>query len=409
MQRRNVFNTLDPRIIGRRLQEARKARGLTQEEVATELGTARTTITAIEKGERRVQPQELLRLSELYGHTLGNLMRERKPAESFGVQLRAFFKGVDSPVVARDLQEAVSEFQELCEDYTALEDLSGIEPRRDYPMELRVGRSRPELAAEEAAESERNRLGLGDGPLDSLRELLENDVDLRIFSMRMPSQIAGMFAYSEELGGCIAVNSRHPEERRRWSMAHEYGHFLSGRYQAEVSNTLPARKPPMERFADTFARFFLMPSAGLRRRFNQAIRVSGGRISVADLVRLAHHYAVSVEAMILRLEELRLISLGTWQRLKDQRFRVREAQAELGLEPLSQQGNVLPRRYMLLAVRAFADGKITEGQLARYLRTDRVSAREIAGRLSEQDSVDEHGDIQSFSLDLSSPVVMPGR
>ena len=406
MQQR-VLENLDPRVLGRRLQNARQARAMTQQDVADQLNAARTTITAIEKGERRVQPEELLRLSELYGRSIGYLVREREPAESFGVQFRAFLKDEETAATASELEQAVNDFQDISEDYVTLESLNGIESLGQYTVEFQIGRSRPELAAQEAAESERNRLGLGDGPIVYLREVLENDVGLRIFYIRMPSRVAGMFAFSDDLGGCIAVNVRHPEERRRWSMAHEYGHFLSGRYQAEVSSTgQTGRKPTLERFADAFARFFLMPSAGLRRRFNQVLRASEGRITVGELVRLAHHYVVSVQAMMLRLEEMRLITAGTWQQLDEQKFKPREAQAELGLEPPQQEGDMLPLRYKLLAVRAFEDEKITEGQLARYLRTDRVSARDEVAELKRSLHTDDLGGTQSVTLDLSSQVAM---
>ncbi len=352
----------------------------------------------------------MIRLSELYGRSVGYLVREREPAQSFSVQFRAFLRDGRRPAVERELQQEFNDFQELSEDYAALEVLNVIESPGQYPAEFRVGRSRPAPAAQEEAEYERNRLGLGDGPIVHLREILENDVGLRIFYMRMPSQIAGMFAFSDDLGGCIAVNNRHPEERCRWSMAHEYGHFLSGRYKAEVNRTVQAaRKPSMERFADAFARYLLMPSAGLRRRFNQVLRSSDGKMTVGELVRLAHHYVVSVEAMTLRLEELRLIPGSTWQRLRDQRFKVREAQAELGLVLPDQQGDELPLRYRLLAVRAFEDEKISEGQLARYLRTDRVSARNAVTELKSYWYLDDQGGTQSIILDLSSQVAMSGQ
>ena len=45
-------DALDPRIVGRRIAEARKARGKTQEEVADFLGCSRPTYIAIEKGDR---------------------------------------------------------------------------------------------------------------------------------------------------------------------------------------------------------------------------------------------------------------------------------------------------------------------------------------------------------------------
>ena len=65
----------------------------------------------------------------------------------------------------------------------------------------------------------------------------------------------------------------------------------------------------------------------------------------------------SVEAMMLRLEELRLLPGGTWERLRDRGFRVREAQAQLGLARRSPNDSSLPLRYQLLAVRAYEEGE----------------------------------------------------
>ncbi len=53
------------------------------------------------------------------------------------------------------------------------------------------------------------------------------------------------------------------------------------------------------------------------------------------------------------------------------------------------KGN-LPRWYMKLAVLAYEKEKISEGQLARFLRTDRVNARllvdELSSNYQEQDN-----------------------
>ena len=51
----NILNELDLRELGRELQRARKKQGLTQEAAAVIIDAARTTITAIEKGERRIR------------------------------------------------------------------------------------------------------------------------------------------------------------------------------------------------------------------------------------------------------------------------------------------------------------------------------------------------------------------
>ncbi len=73
--------------------------------------------------------------------------------------------------------------------------------RPNYPGEIVLNsKIDPAEQAEVAAAQERKRLGLGDQPVIRLRRVLEWDVGLRIFySGDLPSNIAGMYAYSAEL------------------------------------------------------------------------------------------------------------------------------------------------------------------------------------------------------------------
>ena len=399
----HVLETIDPKVLGRRLQDARKARDLTQQQVADTLAVARTTITALEKGDRFIRPEELIRMARLYGRSINEFVGRQEPVADFAVQFR---KAVLAPNQTRDEEElahATRDFERLCEDYLYLENLTGSVVGRQYPPQYQIGGIAPDSAAEDVATAERNRLALGDGPILNLREILEYDTGLRVFYTRSPSRIAGMFVYTEELGGCIAINSRHPEERRRWSMAHEYGHFLTSRYRSEITRLGGyERVPPTERFADAFAHAFLMPASGLRRRFNETKRNSGGTVTTADVCRLANFYFVSMEAMVLRLEELRLLPRGTWDRLRDRGFKVREAQARLGLDPTPHDDRQLPNRYRLLAVQAYEEERLTEGELARLLRVDRVTARRVVFKLTQSPFLLEGGDLAAISVDLAS-------
>lgn len=401
----HVLESIDPRVLGRRLQEGRKARGLTQQEVAAALSMARTTVTALEKGERRIRPDELVQMARLYARPVGDFVGPREPTADFSVQFRTAASAAKASQGQSELDRGIQEFQRLCEDYAYLEQLNEVPAPRAYPAEYSIEGVSPEEAAEDVATNERNRLGLGDGPILDLREILESDVGLRVFYVSLPSRVAGVLAYSEQLGGCIGINRGHPEERRRWSMAHEYGHFLTERYRPEISIlAIYDRAPAPERFADSFARFFLMPGTGLRRRFNEISRLSGGKITAAEVCRVAHYYFMSVEAMTLRLEELRLLPSGTWERLRDRGFKVRQAQRQLGLLPRDRADHPLPVRYQYLAVRAYQDGKLTEGQLARLLRLDRVRARRTVQTLTNLPHVLDKGDVASLSVDLASGI-----
>ncbi len=395
----DILQSIDRRELGRRLQEARKARGRTQQDAAERLGVARTTITAIEKGERRIQPTELMQLAAFYGRTVGELLRRGEPTEAFAVQLRApLAAGVQ---VDTEITPFTWEFQRLCEDYLELERLCGAPLRRRYPPQYQIEGVAPEAAAEDVASAERNRLGLGDGPILNLRELLENDVGLRVFYLDLPSNVAAMFAYTEQLGGCIAVNRKHPEDRRRMSLCHDYAHFLTKRYLPEVAYLgRYHRQPEQERFADAFARIFLMPAAGLSRRFHELRRSRDGRVTPAGLCTLAHFYFVSVEALTLRLEELRLLRSGTWDHLRQANFRVREAQAILQLPERQVADYMLPLRYLYLAAEAFQRGDLSEGQFARFLRVDRLEARRLADELASRKEVSDEGTVHTLLLDL---------
>src|SRR6202022_2872311 len=140
-----------------------------------------------------------------------------------------------------------------------LEMLMNVPLRFNYPPEVTL---HPRIDAAELAESvaqqERQRLGVGDQPVISLRSTLEWDVGLRIFYWDLPSAVAGMYAYTADLGCCILVNRKHPSERRRASMLHEYGHLIVNRYEPGIDYlTMPGRKPPNERSAGPFPPIFL--------------------------------------------------------------------------------------------------------------------------------------------------------
>lgn len=384
---------IEPRTLGTRLRDAREARGWTQRQVAEQLGMARTTVVAMEKGERRVNPEELVELASLLGRRVSELLQRGAPAEGLGVQLRSALPTSGSGDV--DLLPFIERFQRLCEDYVWLEELCQAPLRRRYPSEYEIQGVDPELAAEDVAAAERSRLALGEGPLVNLREILEGDVGLRIFQIELPPKVTGMFAFTEGLGGCIAVNLHHPAAQRQTSLAHEYGHFLTARYRSEIT-VLDRfeRKPAGERFAEAFARAFLIPASGLRRRYLEIERERPRGITHGDLGRLAHFYAVSVEAMTRRLEDLRLIPSGTWDRL-------RQEGQPLGLEAVYTDDEPFSSRYVALAVEAWQQESLSEGQLAQILRTDRLGARDRVQRLAPSATDGDRGD----SIDFGTPLL----
>lgn len=403
---KHILDQLDPKVLGARLQEARKARGLTQQAVADEMGMARTTLVAIEKGERRVLPQELTQLAALYGRPVTEFVSRQVVTAGFVPQFR--YEWREDFTRDAELESAAAELQRLAEDYAELERLCELPPTKTYPLVYETSRSAPEQDAEEIAAAERNRLGIGDGPISNLRDRLETDVGLRVFYFAMSPKVSGLFAYNDVLGGCVGINGNHPRDRRNWSLAHEYGHFLTNRYRAEITFlNEKKRHSASERFADAFAENFMMPASGLNRRFTEMHRSSpSGQITLAQICTLADLYQVSVQALVIRLEKLRRLPTGTWDRLEAEGFKPRKAQQLLGIDANPAEKNLLPRRYLNLAVMAYDKELLSEGQLARFLRADRVSARILVEEVSRRfnaEAPDEEG-YNSFELDLALPL-----
>ena len=50
----------------------------------------------------------------------------------------------------------------------------------------------------------------------------------------LPSHIAGLYAYADDLGCCILINRKHPGKRQRASLVHEYGHVIVDRYKPGI-------------------------------------------------------------------------------------------------------------------------------------------------------------------------------
>lgn len=380
-----------------RLRAARQAHRLTQQAAAEALGVSRPLLVAMEQGTRPVRPDELIALARLYGRSVGELVRPTPPLEGFGAQFRSAV--ANRPVIdgaqEEQLEGLVEDLVRLGDDYLELARLSTASLPRRYPPVVDLGGLDTQQAAEDLAVGERNRLGLGDGPLLQLRQILDDEVGLRVFAPPLPGDVAGLFVFAEPLGGCVAVNARHPVERQRWSLAHEYGHFLTTRTRAEVTVLRRyERQPAHERFAEAFAANLLMPRDGLRHRYHGLAQSRRGDVTAADLLQLAHVYRVSLQAMALRLEDLRLLPAGTYDRLRDLGFRPGEAGRLLGMPREQPDQQLLPLRYRYLAVELFQQGELTEGQLARFLRTDRVGARDIVAELAASTDVTHDGLVQ---------------
>lgn len=390
--------------LSERLIAARKAAKVSQQDAALCIKVSRPTYIAIEKGERDVKPDELTALAALFKTPVSRLVRQESSPPQIAPHLRGEVLKAGQDV---GLEDAINKLVEFVDDYQFL--LAKTHARQAALVAPAVADQsglRPEVVAQRAAQAERSRLGMGSRePIGDLRKTLD-EVGVHVFVDTLNSRLAGLYSYVEDFGYCILVNRKHPRERMRWTIAHEYGHFIFDRDKPGVDYTDgSARKPLSERLADAFAANFLMPADGVRHQFEDA-KARNGDVNVGDVCRMADFYGVSMMAMTLRMEGLRLIPSGTWQSLMDSGIPVGELKRAAGIAeaPTRPEIDIFPERYLLLAIQAWNNEEISTSQFAKLLRRPVIEARELAERRS---LLDEDGSVQvrltRSVLDRSSP------
>ena len=297
---------LNSHSVGKRLRYARESSGITQAEAAAKIGVARTTLVAIEKGQRHIRHYEIQRLAHLYGESVNALLRQESVYVDLVPQFRKLSTSTDEVA-----DSSASLLADLVRAEVELENLLGIKCTRNYPPERSIMPGDVRVQAENDAMELRQWLGLGHAPVRDLISLLELDLGVRVYIRRLDPSVSGLFAYDKDIGACILLNANHPRERRTQSGAHELGHFISTRHKVEIFHTYEGENSREERYASVFGRAFLTPARSVMQKFRE-ITAGASYLTRRHVILLAHAFGVSREAMVRRLEELDLTKTGTW-------------------------------------------------------------------------------------------------
>lgn len=367
---------LGPEELGERLRIARERANLTQAAAAAALEMARTTVVAIEQGQRRVRLDELQKFGGLYGTSVNALLRR----EAAAVDLKPRFRR--SGQVGADVDAAIELMTQLVEAELELENLLGLQRSRNDPPERALLPGDVVLQAEQDALDIRHWLGLGVAPVQNVVALLELQLGVRVYVRKLAPQISGLYAYADGVGACILLNANHPRERRAQTAAHELGHFISTRRAPDALYEGSSESSREERYANAFARAFLTPARAVMARF-QEITAGGSQLTRRHVIILAQAFGVSREAMVRRLEELKLVRPGAWEWFaRNGGITEDHVRQVLGTEAVPDLDRIdatqlVPLRVGTLVVEAWRRSLLSEGQIARLLQLDRVEVREL--------------------------------
>jgi len=133
-------------------------------------------------------------------------------------------------------------------------------------------------------------------------ERLAAKMGIPVVGTRLSENLSGLLlpeTYGNETRYVILVNTRHSQERQRFSIAHELGHFCLHRGLQLAFTSHRKHRGRLEREADRFAAELLMPEAD--------VKLAAAFTHFNGLVQI---FEVSATAMRRRLLELGITAKG---------------------------------------------------------------------------------------------------
>src|SRR5690606_15567960 len=220
---------------------ARESRGISQSELASQVGISQGKLSKAEKGEQGLPDEVLETIAGVLSYPVSFFFQKTPSAP---VSHYYYRKRVTIPQkVMMQIEAVVKIFRQNIDSLTEAVDLpefrlQAIDPEDNSP--------------EEIARKTRYLLGLEKGPVPSLVNVLENNGIMIVKTDLFNEKIDGLSTISDKGLHIIFLNERMPNDRQRFSLAHELGHIL-------MHFDIPKISENVEDEANRFASEFLKP------------------------------------------------------------------------------------------------------------------------------------------------------
>jgi Zn-dependent peptidase ImmA (M78 family) len=332
-------------MLSERLVQARLAAGLKPRDVLARLEEAGYPVTKqalsnYEMGKRVPKPGIMGALARALGVAPAQLLSEPEATVRWVAYRR------QTGLSKQRRQEVEAKAERIVERYHYVRS-------RLYPKEkanLPRCNARTPADAEKTAEQVRRVWKLGEDPIESLARVVENQGGIVVDLPFEEVKFDGLSGWVNESFPVAVVNRSLPDDRRRFDLAHEIGHL--------TLDCPGASEDEREKLAYRFAGALLVPASAARKELGERRR----HILPDELAALKRKYGLSMQAWLRRAMDLDIIDEPYYKSL----CRVFSARGWRKLEPVEYRGNEDPIRLHQMALRALAEGMITE-QKAREL------------------------------------------
>jgi Zn-dependent peptidase ImmA (M78 family)/transcriptional regulator with XRE-family HTH domain len=354
-------------MIGKRLQRARKAAGLSLRELGEALGVSHMAVKKYE--------DDLMTPSS---ETL------RKMAQTLQVRSEYFFRPDTVTLTGLEYRkrrslstQGLAAIQhEVLDQLERRLELEQLFPTPPVPMFTPLARDAAPVQSldqvEDVADQVRREWQLGFDPIPDLIDLLEGH-GIRAFTVteQASALFDGLAAQANGLP-IVVVGHNWPGDRQRFTLAHELGHLMLSGHLAEGLDE--------EAACNRFAGAFLFPRAAVLQELGR----HRSRIELRELALLKEEFGLSMMAILYRVVQLGVVNPG-WHQSQVKLFSVRGwRRAEPGSALAPEQAHVFEQ----LVFHALAEDYIGESKAAELLKMPLSMFR----RVRRLESVDASAD-----------------
>jgi Zn-dependent peptidase ImmA (M78 family) len=295
-----------PNFVGKRLREAREARGISAISLAEILGITRSSISLYENGNASPQPEMMQKIADKLNLPISFFLR---PLSDTTINNPIFYRSMSSATKTARIR-AERWFEWLHNNVVPYIRQFVTLPKVTIPYYgVPDFHKLVNEDIESIASNIRHQWGLGDEPISNMTLLLENN-GVIISRIELGADTLDAFSIwcSDDNTPYIILSSdKHSAVRSRLDAAHELAHLVLHRdlNKKQTNNSNDFRL--IEEQAFRFASSFLTPNAAFSRDFYYP--------SLDTLRSLKSKWLVSIGMMIKRASELNIITEEQSQRM----------------------------------------------------------------------------------------------
>jgi predicted transcriptional regulator/DNA-binding XRE family transcriptional regulator len=305
-------------LLGQKIRRLRQDRGLTQQQMAAELGISASYLNLIEHDERPVTVSLLLKLGDKFNVDLNALTDDAE--RQLAAALSEVFadaglrdSGIDSNEIARLVGAAPRAARAIADLYRALR--AARDDAQALNIDLSEGRTRrvvlPTEEARDFFEARRNHFpsleaaaeALGSGPVNELGRTLADRLARRhgiSIEIGTPASLGGALRRFDPRSRRLDLSEALPLASRNFHLAYQLGLFEARDAMGEITRAAKLSAPESEMLcriglANYFAGAVLMPYAAF---------LAAAQTERYDIERLMNRFSVSFEQAAHRLATL---------------------------------------------------------------------------------------------------------